>query len=231
MWLHWIARASLAMGVLSAVIIAADIFSGQRQKMWIMDVVWPVTGLYAGLLAVYAYFKVGRMSAKPHRAATGSSGQQAQKHQHEKPFWQSVGIGALHCGSGCTLGDLAAEWLVVAFPLTIAGHKLFGSWVVDYIFAFAFGIAFQYFSIKPMRNVSAKEGLKSALKADSASLTAWQVGMYGWMAVSVFLIFRHELEKTDPVFWFMMQIAMLAGFLTSYPVNWWLISKGIKEKM
>ena len=29
----------------------------------------------------------------------------------------------------------------------------------------------------------------------------------------------------------MMQIAMLAGFLTSYPVNWWLVSTGIKEKM
>ncbi len=29
----------------------------------------------------------------------------------------------------------------------------------------------------------------------------------------------------------MMQIAMAAGFLTSYPVNWWLLSKGIKEKM
>jgi hypothetical protein len=29
----------------------------------------------------------------------------------------------------------------------------------------------------------------------------------------------------------MMQIAMPAGFLTSYPVNWWLLRAGIKEKM
>jgi hypothetical protein len=29
----------------------------------------------------------------------------------------------------------------------------------------------------------------------------------------------------------MMQIAMVVGFLTTYPVNWWLIRKGIKEKM
>ncbi len=56
--------------------------------------------------------------------------------------------------------------------------------------------------------------------------------MYGWMAIVVFLIVGHELPKTDPVFWFMMQIAMLAGFLTSYPVNWWwLLERGIKEKM
>ncbi len=29
----------------------------------------------------------------------------------------------------------------------------------------------------------------------------------------------------------MMQIAMLAGFVSSYPVNWWLIRSGIKEAM
>jgi hypothetical protein len=40
-----------------------------------------------------------------------------------------------------------------------------------------------------------------------------------------------RLSKTDPIFWFIIQIAMLAGFLTSYPVNWWLPRAGIKEKM
>jgi len=28
---------------------------------------------------------------------------------------------------------------------------------------------------------------------------------------------------------FMMQLAMVLGFLTSYPVNWWLLKKKIKE--
>ena len=39
------------------------------------------------------------------------------------------------------------------------------------------------------------------------------------------------LEVNTPEFWFVMQIAMLAGFCTSYPVNWWLIRVGIKERM
>jgi hypothetical protein len=56
-----------------------------------------------------------------------------------------------------------------------------------------------------------------------------EVGMYGWIAVVIFGIFGHELPKSDPVLWFMMQIAMLAGFLTSYPVNCWLIRAGIKD--
>lgn len=68
--------------------------------------------------------------------------------------------------------------------------------------------------------------LKQALKADALSLTAWQIGMYGWMAIVVFAIFGHELPKGSPIFWWMMQIAMLAGFATSYPVNWWLLRRG-----
>jgi hypothetical protein len=55
--------------------------------------------------------------------------------------------------------------------------------------------------------------------------------MYGWMAVATFAVFGHELPKDSPVFWFMMQVAMLAGFLTAYPVNWWLVRSGMKERM
>ena len=55
--------------------------------------------------------------------------------------------------------------------------------------------------------------------------------MYGWMAIAVFLLFGHELSKKDPDFWYMMQIAMVAGFFFSYPVIWWLVNRGIKEKM
>jgi hypothetical protein len=32
-------------------------------------------------------------------------------------------------------------------------------------------------------------------------------------------------------FWGAMQVAMIAGFITSYPMNWWLIRVGIKERM
>jgi len=148
-----------------------------------------------------------------------------------KPFWQSVAIGALHCGSGCALGDMVSELLLFFFPLVIFGRELYGAWVVDFAFAFGLGILFQYYSVKPMRNLSVREGIKTALKADTLSLTFWQVGMYGWMAVTTFLIFDHPLKAGDPVFWLMMQIGMLCGFLTAYPINWWLIRKKIKDVM
>ena len=86
-----------------------------------------------------------------------------------------------------------------------------------------------------MRGLSFRDGIIAALKADTLSLTAWQIGMYGFMAVAYFGLFQHslgvKLQTNSFEFWFMMQIAMVFGFLTSYPVNWWLIKRGIKEKM
>lgn len=83
-----------------------------------------------------------------------------------------------------------------------------------------FGIAFQYFTTKPMRDEPPMRALADAFEADTLSLTAWQVGIYGWMAVATLAIFRQELRPTSIAFWLMMQTGVLAGFLTSYPVNW-----------
>jgi hypothetical protein len=59
--------------------------------------------------------------------------------------------------------------------------------------------------------------------------------MYGLMVFAQFYIFRplfgDVAAVNSPEFWFTMQIAMLAGFITSYPVNWWLIKIGVKERM
>ena len=114
-------------------------------------------------------------------------------------------------------------------------EKMYAVWVLDFVFAFGLGIVFQYYAIVPMRGLSPGQGIVAALKADTLSLIAWQVGMYGFMAFAQFVLFPHLAGERAPVnsveFWFAMQVAMVAGFLTSYPVNWWLVSSGIKERM
>ncbi|WP_239026852.1 DUF4396 domain-containing protein [Geomonas oryzisoli] len=228
-WLVALAWTSLALAVLCSAIIVIDIARDHRQHMWIMNVVWPITALYGSAFALWAYFRAGRLSTR--NAVEEAKRQGKTPPGKEKPFWQITALGASHCGSGCTVGDIAAEWLIVAFPFAVLGQKIFGAWLLDYILAFLFGVAFQYFTIVPMKNLPKGKGVWAAVKADALSLTAWQVGMYGWMAIAVFVIFRHEIPKTNPVFWFMMQIAMWFGLMTSFPVNWWLIKKGIKERM
>ncbi len=223
-WLHTLATASLLLAAFCAVWIAADLANGHRQHMAVMNVVWPITALYAGPLALIAYFTVGRRST---RAVVEQAKARGEKPPGKvKPFWQKVALGASHCGAGCTLADIIGEWALFAFPLTLFGMKIFGAWAVDYVLALLIGILFQYYAIAPMRDLSLGEGLKAAIKADVLSLTAWQVGMYGWMAIATFGIFGHELHQTEPTFWFMMQIAHvgglrheLSGELVAHPVG------------
>ncbi|WP_298646532.1 DUF4396 domain-containing protein [uncultured Tistrella sp.] len=240
-WLHILAILSIATGLLVAIAIAVDEWR-HPQHMWIMNVVWPVTALFGSFLSLWAYRRYGRLATRD-RAMAAMKRNEDPPHRRETPFPAMVGKGAAHCGSGCALGDLAAEWLAVAAPVvatwfgwqTLFAEKMFAVWILDFLFAFVLGVAFQYFTIKPMRQLGVVQGLVQAVKADAASLTAWQVGMYGFMALAQFLIFRQwlgtKLEVATPEFWFMMQIAMLAGFATAYPVNWWLLSRGIKERM
>jgi hypothetical protein len=195
--------------------------------MMIMNFVYPISALYAGPLALIFYYKIGQRSILKNNKKESM----AAMSMSNKPFWQSVAIGALHCGSGCTVGDLLAESFLLFVPVSILGSKLAGTWTVDFLLAFIIGILFQYYALKPMKNLTVKAALIAALKADALSLTAWQIGMYGWMAVSFYWIFGYKIPVTNPLFWFMMQIAMLWGFVTAYPVNWWLIKKGIKEEM
>ena len=240
-WLHILSIAFLLLGLLCAVIIAADLFS-HPQHMWIMNVVWPVTALFGTLWVLWQYFAYGRLAENELAHAAMERGEKMPS-KTLTPFPVMVGNGALHCGSGCTLGDIVAEWLVFLAP-TVAvwfgwhglfGEKMYATWIIDYLFAYAFGIVFQYFTIKPMRDLSVGQGIWQAIKADTLSLTAWQVGMYGFMALAYFYLFGAllgvKIEANMAEFWFMMQIAMLCGFATAYPVNWWLISAGIKEKM
>ncbi|WP_375273172.1 DUF4396 domain-containing protein [Sphingomonas sp.] len=230
-WLHLLATASLLVAGACALLIALD-EKRRAQDMWIMYLVWPLSALFGGLLWLWLYWRHGR------GPAPGRDGQDG-----EPPMRIAVAKGASHCGAGCTLGDIVAEWLAFAAPgIAVAfgwgslfGEKTFAVWVFDYLLAFAIGIVFQYFTIKPMRDLSMAGGIKAAVKADFLSITSWQVGMYGVMALLQFAWLRPAYGDIAPVnspeFWFVMQLAMVAGFVTAYPVNWWLVSAGLKEKM
>ncbi len=150
-----------------------------------------------------------------------------------RPRWQSVVLSTLHCGAGCTLADIVGEWFLFFVPVAIGGSILAGTWVVDYLLALAFGIGFQYAAIRGMeRTLPRCEAIRRAAKADILSLTAWQAGMYGWMAVAIFALNGGEaMPRTSFVFWFTMQIAMACGFLVALPVNILLIRAGIKKGM
>jgi Sec-independent protein secretion pathway component TatC len=52
------------------------------------------------------------------------------------------------------------------------------------------------------------------------------------MAVMQLVLFTEpHLTPDHAAYWFLMQIGMVLGFLTAYPVNVWLIRRGVKEAM
>jgi hypothetical protein len=104
--------------------------------------------------------------------------------------------------------------------------------LMDFLLAWSFGIAFQYFTIVPMRGLSFGKGLLQAIRADTFSIVSFQAGLFAWMALTYFVIFPGpHLHPNEAVFWFMMQVGMMIGFFTSYPPNRVLLSKRWKEKM
>ena len=80
--------------------------------------------------------------------------------------------------------------------------------------------------------MSGEWGVKSlirAAKADVASLTAFEIGLFGWMAIYQIAIFNWKLGTVTTVYWWMMQVGMILGFATAFPMNWVLIKYVIKE--
>ena len=143
-----------------------------------------------------------------------------------------MAIEVSHCGSGCTVGDLISEWVIYALALTIAGRTLFAEYLGDYVLAVAFGIVFQFFAIAPMRGLGVRDGLKAAAKADVISLTFFEIGLFGWMAVMAFVFFPapNDLMPNSIAFWFLMQLGMIIGYFTSWPANVWLVRRGSRSR-
>jgi hypothetical protein len=227
-WLAVLAWVSLAAAGASALDILIDIYIRRyRQHMGIMEAVWPVTALYFGPLASWAYRRWGRprsnrwLDEHGRDAAPGTSRR------------VSVALGVSHCGAGCTLGDIVAATAVFLAGWTIAGHTVLAEMAASYVAAVVLGILFQYFAIAPMRGLGLGAGLREATKADVLSLTAFEVGLFGWMAIMAFVLFPepHTLHPDSPAYWFLMQIGMVIGFATAWPANVWLIRRGIKETM
>ena len=148
------------------------------------------------------------------------------------PYYQSVALAAFHCGAGCTLADIIGGWFSFWVVLNMGGSIFLGNCFFSYFLALFIGVFFQYFAISEMQKISFGKGLWMAFKADVLSLTSWQVGMFGWMALVTYVFFPSGIIVQDKwAYWFMMQVAMLCGFLCAYPMNMLLIHLGIKKGM
>jgi Domain of unknown function (DUF4396) len=251
-WHHDLAWVVLALGFASALVVLVDeLRPGNRQQMAVMNVVHPVTALYWGPVWVWAYFTRGRKASRrwtgqeaerllrecddPAAKARELQERGASTRDEDIRPWH-VGNAVSHCGAGCTLGDIAGEWLVVSLGIgwfgTWSGHRLPEELLLDFVLAWSLGVAFQYFTVAPMTGETGLKGIWTAMRIDTASILAFQVGLFGWMAIIMLVIWPHHGIAIDSAdFWFEMQVGMILGYATAWPVNRLLVSRGVKEKM
>lgn len=251
-----IAWTTIILAIIQTIIITIDISRHPQHTMPIMNIVWPLTGLYFPIIGIWAYYRLGREHTSPqqhsphhhgphHKTAPHHHIQHTEAshathhhtssvHHHghpQKPFWQSVFVSTTHCSSGCSLGDMIGAPLVFYTGIIIADSMLLTNYIVEFILAYLLGILFQYYGMGFQKHQYPGQAIKDALKADTWSLICFEIGMFGWMALTHLVFFPQMISVASPVFWFMMQIAMMIGFATSYPANWILVKKGIKHAM
>ncbi|QFU96617.1 hypothetical protein KDY119_00101 [Luteimicrobium xylanilyticum] len=248
-WTTPVCWALLALAGVCAAWVAVDV-ARRPQHMWIMNVVWPVVMLFGSVVWLGFYRRFAR--AAPRDAGAGhehhaDEGGDAATHddgdESRAAFRVSVAVDTNHCGAGCSLGDVVGDGLLAVAPAVATAVGLgslyhlevFAGWIVGTVLAFVFGVVFQYFAIAPMRHLGVGRGLVEAVKADAASIAAWQVGMVGLMALVQLVWLPAWLgghaPPSTPQYWVCMQVAMVVGYACSYPVNWWLVRAGIKTGM
>lgn len=222
-----VSEISLFVAILLSIYIGYYVYK-YPQPMKIMNIVWPLTVLWSGVLGFWAFFAFGRSKEHDMENMGGS-----MKNMPETSnFAEKVALSTFHCGAGCTLADIIGESLGRSF-LPLSGLSgIIWMWALDYILALIIGAYFQYAAIRPMlsKETSGDVFIK-ALKIDFWSLTFWQIGMYFSSYLFLFVFFQQQISHLSLSFWFVMQIAMCAGFLFAYPINWFLIRKGVKPAM
>lgn len=252
--LHLLSVFFVISGLVCFFAIVADITTGRRQPMPVMNWVWPLTALWSSWLGLFAYFALGRAEKTGFKTMaahvkTDDKKMPGMKMDNMKgmdmkemkmssakkptnPTFRQVTLSTLHCGAGCSLADILGEWITFFVPFYLLGSLTLGQWTLDYILALAIGVFFQFAAIRSMQKISKTAAVKRAFKVDFFSLTAWQIGMYGFMALAIFVWFqRGFFPKNTWQFWFLMQLAMCTGFLISFPANFILIKRGIKPAM
>lgn len=140
--------------------------------------------------------------------------------------WRQVLGSTMHCAAGDGIGIIAGTAIGAGVALSF-----WPDFTLEYALGFGFGWAFfQAFAMRAMAGGSYVESLKMTFLPELLSMNVLMAGMQ--------LTSRFSMENVnggeDPAraeFWFIMSMALLAGFVLAYPINWWLVANHMKHGM
>jgi hypothetical protein len=140
--------------------------------------------------------------------------------------WRQVLGSTMHCVAGDGVGILAGAVIASLFhfaKLTDIG--------LEYVLGFAFGWSiFQALFMRGMAGGSYSHSLTSTFFPELLSMNCLMAGMVALMTLAMKNVPAGH-DPSRPAFWFIMSMALLVGFITAYPMNWWLVSHHLKHGM
>jgi hypothetical protein len=140
--------------------------------------------------------------------------------------WRQVLGSTMHCvagdGVGILVGAAIASYFTLSHPFGI---------VLEYSLGFGFGwTIFQALFMREMAGGSYSKSLANTFLPEFLSMNIVMTGMMPIAFLGRYLV-GGKLSPLAPTFWFVMSMALLAGFVVAYPMNWWLVAKGLKHGM
>lgn len=148
--------------------------------------------------------------------------------QHEEfiaPLWKQ-GVGStIHCVAGDATGIIVA-----AVVTALLGLPMWLDLIIEYLAGFAFGLfIFQALFMKRMMGGSYWQNVRQSFLPEFISMNAMMAGMAPVMS---FLMMGRDMRAMDPLelmFWAVMSLGVIAGFIIAYPANVWMVAKGLKH--
>ena len=210
--IDYLVDAWLVLAMLSAAYVAVDQFRGNPEAT-VMKWGFVLVTLYLGPLGVLLYV----MADKEPSPGT-----------HEtfvSPLWkQSVGS-TVHCVAGDATGIILAGILTA-----LLGLPMWADLLIEYVAGFAFGLfIFQALFMRAMMGGSYWDNVKRSFLPELLSMNMMMAGM---APVMTMLMMGRDMRAMWPgelLFWFVMSLGVIAGFVLAYPMNVWLVAKGMKH--
>jgi hypothetical protein len=182
--------------------------------MWVMKLAWILIILYAGPIGLVLYLLACR---EPLRGT---------HEQFIAAHWKQAVGSMMHCVAGDATGIILAAAVVFHFGLP-NGIDI----IVEYCAAFVVGLLiFQALFMKSMLGGNYFFAVRKTFFAETVSMNTVMLGM-----IPVMIILMSRIPGSDdprqPTFWGVMSLATMVGMVTAYPINSWMVAKGIKHGM
>ena len=127
----------------------------------------------------------------------------------------------LHCLLGCSIGEFAGLAIGVTLGL---GTALTIALAV--VLAFVAGLTLAIQPLMRQQGMSAGEALRTIWLGEVVSIAVMEVAMN---AADYVVGGIQTQSLADPLFWVGFAVAVPAGFVAAWPVNYWLIGRNLKH--